>query len=96
MLKHKYFVVEKIKGNLNNDGDVIVLRDAGKNLVDKVAYGNWDDGQAKDNAPAAKDPKSGLIEETDGGTIFLDEIGDMPMTMQVKLLRVMQEKELLR
>ncbi|MBU4216287.1 lamin tail domain-containing protein [Candidatus Parcubacteria bacterium] len=58
ILKHKYFVVEKIKGNLNNDGDVIVLRDAGKNLVDKVAYGNWDDGQAKDNAPAAKDPKS--------------------------------------
>lgn len=55
---HKYFVVDKIKGSLNNDGDLIVLHDADKNLLDKVAYGNWDDGYIKDNAPVAKDPKS--------------------------------------
>lgn len=53
-------------------------------------------GHEKDAFTGATKQKSGLIEETDGGTIFLDEIGDMPMTMQVKLLRVMQEKELLR
>ena len=44
---------------------------------------------------AVKD-KPGLVEVADGGTIFLDEVGDMPLTMQVKLLRVIQEKEFLR
>lgn len=37
--------------------------------------------------------KPGKFNIADGGTIFLDEIGDMPKTMQVKLLRVLQEKE---
>lgn len=37
--------------------------------------------------------KKGKFEQADGGTIFLDEIGDMPVETQVKLLRVIQEKE---
>jgi PAS domain S-box-containing protein len=37
--------------------------------------------------------KPGKFKMADGGTIFLDEIGDMPRSMQVKLLRVLQEKE---
>jgi len=53
-------------------------------------------GHEKDAFTGATRQKPGLIEEADGGTIFLDEIGDMPMSMQVKLLRVMQEKEVLR
>jgi DNA-binding NtrC family response regulator len=41
----------------------------------------------------AVENKKGLVEIADGGTVFFDEIGDMPMEMQVKLLRVVQERE---
>ena len=45
---------------------------------------------------AKKQGKIGKFELANGGTIFLDEIGDMPMSMQVKILRVLQEKEIER
>ncbi len=40
--------------------------------------------------------KIGILETAHGGTVFMDEIGDMPLTMQGKLLRVIQEKQILR
>jgi DNA-binding NtrC family response regulator len=41
----------------------------------------------------AVSPKAGLLDEADGGTIFLDEIGDMAPALQAKLLRVFEEQE---
>jgi DNA-binding NtrC family response regulator len=40
--------------------------------------------------------KPGLLETAQGGTIFLDEIGELPMSIQVKLLRVLEERQVLR
>lgn len=44
----------------------------------------------------ATNDREGLFESARGGTVFLDEIGEMPQTMQAKLLRVLQEKEVTR
>ncbi len=50
-------------------------------------------GHEKGSFTGATEQKKGKFEIADNGTIFLDEIGDMPLATQAKLLRVLQEKE---
>jgi two-component system, NtrC family, response regulator PilR len=49
-------------------------------------------GHVKGSFTGAHEDKKGLFEAAHGGTLFLDEVADLPLTMQVKLLRAIQEK----
>jgi transcriptional regulator with GAF, ATPase, and Fis domain len=58
------------------------------NLIESELFGH-----EKGSFTGANEKRVGKFEQAEGGTIFLDEIGELPLDMQVKFLRVLQEKE---
>lgn len=76
------------------DGPFVAINCAAlpKGLIESELFG-YEKGSF---TGASKEGNPGKFELADGGTIFLDEIGDMPLDVQVSLLRVIQTKEIIR
>lgn len=80
--------------SFKNDGPFIAINFSAlpKSLIESELFG-YEPGAF---TGAKKEGKIGLFEQAKGGTIFLDEIGDAPLDVQTRLLRVLQEKEIMK
>ncbi len=80
-----------IQGDSDRSGKPFVAVNCGaipENLVESILFGH-----EKGSFTGAVDKKLGKFVEADQGTLFLDEVGELPLDVQVKLLRVLQEGE---
>lgn len=91
----KELIAETIHNNSSRCNEPYIKVNCGaipENLLESELFG-YDYGAF---TGAKKQGKAGQFQLANGGTIFLDEIGDLPFNMQVKLLRVIQNKEITR
>jgi transcriptional regulator with PAS, ATPase and Fis domain len=81
------------KQSTRKSGRLVVINGAAlpETLAEALLF-----GYEKGSFTGATGSKEGLIEAAEGGTVFLDEVGDIPLSIQTKLLRVVQSKVLLR
>ncbi len=87
----KEMVARAIQGSSDRSGRPFITVNCGaipENLVESILFGH-----EKGSFTGASAKHIGKFQEADTGTIFLDEVGELPADMQVKLLRVLQEGE---
>ena len=87
----KEVIARAIQGSSERAGRAFITVNCGaipENLVESILFGH-----EKGSFTGANAKHIGKFQEADGGTIFLDEVGELPLDMQVKLLRVLQESE---
>lgn len=87
----KEMIARAIQGSSERSGRPFITVNCGaipENLVESILFGH-----EKGSFTGASARHIGKFQEADGGTIFLDEVGELPADMQVKLLRVLQEGE---
>ncbi len=84
-------LIHQLSSRSNNPFIAVNCAAIPKDLVENELFGH-----EKGAFTGALEVKQGKFELADGGTIFLDEIGDMPLNLQSKLLRVLQESEIER
>ena len=90
----KEFISKAIHNSSERKDKPLIVRNCGaipENLIESELF-----GYEKGAFTGANKTKKGVFEEASGGSLFLDEIGELPAPSQVRLLRVLQEKEVVR
>jgi DNA-binding NtrC family response regulator len=85
-------IARAVHGGSDRAGKPMVTVNCGaipENLVESILFGH-----EKGSFTGATDKHLGKFQEANGGVLFLDEIGELPLDMQVKLLRALQESEI--
>lgn len=83
--------IHELSKRSNNAFGALNCAALNENLIESELFGH-----EKGAFTGALTDKQGWFESANKGSLFLDEVGDLPMALQVKLLRVLQEKEVVR
>jgi DNA-binding NtrC family response regulator len=86
----KELIAEAVHNLSGRKGRYVTINVAG---LDDTLFSDALFGHKKGAYTGAGHNREGLLEQAEGGSLFLDEIGDLSMSSQVKLLRILQEKE---